>query len=74
MVRGRHRHGPGRILFTLKRSRGELWSEALTDSLAYVTILEPSASKADASIVGVSRRHPRKLHERGPRGGGNHRF
>jgi hypothetical protein len=74
MVRGRHRHGPGRILFTLKRSRGELWSEALTNSLAYVTILEPSASKADASIVGVSRRHPRKLHERGPRGGGNHRF
>ena len=74
MVRGRHRHGPGRILFTLKRSRGELWSDALTDSLAYVTILEPSASKADASIVGVSRRHPRKLHERGPRGGGNHRF
>ena len=74
MVRGRHRHGPGRILFTLKRSRGELWSEALTDSLAYVTILEPSASKADASIVGVSRRHPRKLHESGPRGGGNHRF
>ena len=74
MVRGRHRHGPGRILFTLKRSRGELWSDALTDSLAYVTILEPSASKADASIVGVSRRHPRKLRERAPRGGGNHRF
>jgi hypothetical protein len=74
MVRGRHRHGAGRILFTLKRSRGELWSEALTDSVAYVTILEPSASKADATIVGVSRRHPRKLHERGPRGGGNHRF
>jgi hypothetical protein len=74
MVRGRHRHGAGRILFTLKRSRGELWSAALTDSVAYVTILEPSASKADATIVGVSRRHPRRLHERRPRGGGNHRF
>ena len=48
----------GRILFTLKRSRGELWSDALTDSVAYVTILEPSAANADATIVGVSRRHP----------------
>jgi hypothetical protein len=74
MVRGRHRHGAGRILFTLKRSGGELFSDALTDSVAYVTILEPSASKADARIVGVSRRHPRKLRERAPRGGGNHRF
>jgi hypothetical protein len=74
MVRGRHRHGAGRILFTLKRSGGELFSDALTDSVAYVTILEPSASKADATIVGVSRRHPRKLRERAPRGGGNHRF
>jgi hypothetical protein len=74
MVRGRHRHGAGRILFTLKRSGGELFSDALTDSVAYVTILEPSASKTDATIVGVSRRHPRKLRERAPRGGGNHRF
>jgi hypothetical protein len=74
MVRGRHRHGSGRILFTLKRSAGELWSDALTDSVAYVTVLDPSASNADASIIGVSRRHPKPLRERGPRGGGNHRF
>ena len=74
MVRGRHRHGAGRVLFTLKRSGGELWSDALTDSVAYVTILEPSASNADATIVGVSRRHPKRLQERGPRGGGNHRY
>ncbi len=74
MVRGRHRHGAGRILFTLKRSGGELFSDALTDSAAYVTVLEPGASNADATIVGVSRRHPRKLRERAPRGGGNHRF
>ncbi len=74
MVRGRHRHGAGRILFTLRRPGGDLFSDALTDSVAYVTILEPSATNADATIVGVSRRHPRRLHERGPRGGGNHRF
>jgi hypothetical protein len=74
MVRGRHRHGSGRILFTLKRSAGELWSDALTDSVAYVTVLNPSASNADATIIGVGRRHPKPLRERGPRGGGNHRF
>jgi hypothetical protein len=66
MVRGRHRHGSGRILFTLKRSAG--------DSVAYLTVLHPSASNADATIIGVGRRHPKPLRERGPRGGGNHRF
>jgi hypothetical protein len=74
MVRGRHRHGSGRILFTLKRSAGDLWSDALTDSVAYLTVLHPSASNADATIIGVGRRHPKPLRERGPRGGGNHRF
>jgi hypothetical protein len=74
MVRGRHRHGAGRILFTLKRSNGQLSSDALTDSVAYVTVLRPSAANADATIVGVSRRHPKQLRERAPRGGGNHRF
>ena len=74
MVRGRHRHGAGRVLFTLKRAAGVLWSDALTGSLAYVTVLNPSATGANASIVGVSRKHPKRLRERGPRGGGNHRF
>jgi hypothetical protein len=74
MVRGLHRHGAGRILFTLKRSAGSLRSVALTDSVAYVTVLWPSAGKADATIVGVGRRHPKRLREHAPRGGGNHRF
>jgi hypothetical protein len=74
MVRGRHRHGAGRILFTLKRSAGVLYSDALTDSAGYVTVLRPSGANADATIVGVSRRHPKPLRERAPRGGGNHRF
>jgi hypothetical protein len=39
-----------------------------------VTVLHPSAGNADASIVGVSRRHPKRLREHAPRGGGNHRF
>jgi hypothetical protein len=74
MVRGRHRHGAGRILFALKRSAGTLRSDALTDSVAYATVLWPSAGNADATIVGVGRRHPRRLREHAPRGGGNHRF
>jgi hypothetical protein len=74
MVRGRHRHGAGRILFTLKRSAGILWSDALTDSAAYVTLLQPASGNADASIVGVRRAHTKRLRERVPHGGGNHRF
>jgi hypothetical protein len=51
-----------------------LWSNALRDSVAYATILQPSSSNPDATIVGVGRRHPKRFHQRGPRGGGNHRF
>ena len=74
MVRRRHRHGSGRVLFAVKRSRGQLWSQALTDSTAYATVIDPSASGGDAGIVGVGRRHPKRFGQRAPRGGGNHRF
>jgi hypothetical protein len=74
MVRRRHAHGSGRVLFSLGRSHGVLWSNALTGSVAYATILHPSSGNADATIVGVSRRHPKRFEQRGPRGGGNHRF
>jgi hypothetical protein len=74
MVRRRHARGPGRVLLTLKRSRGLLWSNALTDAVAYATVINPSASGGDATIVGVSSRHPKRLRQRAPRGGGNHRF
>jgi hypothetical protein len=74
MVRRRHAHGAGRVLFSHARSRGLLWSDALTGSVAYATVLEPSAGNADASIVRVSRRHPKGFHQHGPRGGGNHLF
>jgi hypothetical protein len=74
MVRRRHGHGPGRVLFTLKRRRGMLWSQALTRSVGYVTVIDPSATGGDASIVGVSRHKPKRLRQHPPRGGGNHRF
>jgi hypothetical protein len=62
------------VMFSLGRSRGVLWSNALTRSVAYATILQPSSSNPDATIVSVGRRHPKRLHQHGPRGGGNHRF
>jgi hypothetical protein len=74
MVRRRHAHGAGRVLFSLGRSKGVLWSNALTDSVAYATILQPSSGNPDATILGVGRRHPKRFNQPGPRGGGNHRF
>jgi hypothetical protein len=74
MVRKRHRHGSGRVLLALKRARGQLWSQALTDSVAYATVINPSSSGGDAAIMGISRRHPTRLRQHAPRGGGNHRF
>ena len=74
MVRRRHGHGAGRVLLSLGRSKGVFGANALTDSLAYATILQPSSSNPDARIVGVGRRHPKRFRQRGPRGGGNHRF
>jgi hypothetical protein len=74
MVRKRHAHGAGRVLLSLGRSKGTLWSNALTGSVAYATIVQPSSNNPGASIVGVSRRHPKRFRQRGPRGGGNHRF
>jgi hypothetical protein len=74
MVRRRHSHGPGRVLLSLGRSKGVLWSNALTRALAYATIVRPSSTSPDATIVGVGRRHPKRLRQHPPRGGGNHRL
>jgi hypothetical protein len=74
MVRRRHAHGSGRVLLSLGRSHGVVWSNALTPSVAYAAVLQPSSGSPDATIVSLGRRHPRALHQRAPRGGGNHRF
>jgi hypothetical protein len=74
MVRRLTARGPGRVLLSLGRSKGVLWSNALTRSLAYATIVRPSSTSPDATIVGVDRRHPKRLRQRAPRGGGNHRM
>jgi hypothetical protein len=74
MVRRRHRGGSGRVLLTVKRSAGLLWSNALTEDVAYATVINPSATGGDATILEVSRRHPKRLRRQRPRGGGNHRL
>jgi hypothetical protein len=73
MIRRRHRHGSGRVLLTLGRPAGMLGTEALTPASAYITIFAPGASP-DATIYEVPRGHTKPLRQRGPRGGGNHRF
>jgi hypothetical protein len=73
MVRRLRGDGAGRVLFTLKRAAGILWSDALTPLAAYVTVLNPGSAAADARIVRVDRRSKR-LRSHAPRGGGNHRF
>ena len=67
------RHGPGRVLLALKRRFGQLWSSALTEGFAFVTVLEPGTGGANARIVQVDRKGKR-LARRAPRGGGNHRY
>lgn len=73
MIRRFRGHGPGRVLLALKRRFGQLWSSALTEGFAFVTVLEPGTVGANARIVQVDRKGKR-LGRRAPRGGGNHRF
>jgi hypothetical protein len=73
MIRRFRGHGPGRVLLALKRRFGQLWSTALTDGSAFVTVLEPGTASANARIVQVDRKGKR-FRRRAPRGGGNHRF
>jgi hypothetical protein len=65
--------GPGRVLLSLKRRFGQLWSSTLTEGFAFVTVLEPGSSGASARVVKVDRKGKR-LRRRAPRGGGNHRY
>ncbi|HEX2358374.1 MAG TPA: hypothetical protein VHH72_01015 [Solirubrobacterales bacterium] len=76
LIRGIRARGPGKLLFSLKRSRGQLWSTALTERFAFVTVIDPGANGAAARIVKVRRKNARRarLGGRPPRGGGNHRF
>jgi hypothetical protein len=54
MIRARKRRGAGRRAFGLRRRAGVLWSTALTEGAAYVTILRPSATDPGAEVVRVA--------------------
>jgi hypothetical protein len=73
MIRKLRRGGPGRVLFTIRRSTGILWTTALVPDIAFVTVMRPSSSGRDATIVQVDRKGKR-LRTRAPRGGGNHKL
>jgi hypothetical protein len=73
MIRRRHRHGAGRVLYSVGAST-PLWTTALTDDSAYVTVIAPASDGAGAHIVRLGRDHTKRLPKHGPRGGGNHRF
>jgi hypothetical protein len=74
MVRRLRRHGSGRVLFTLGADQGTMWSDALSPSAGYVTLIYPSAQGADARILVIPLGRSKRLRQRGPRGGGNHLF
>ena len=76
MIRRVNKRGPGKVLYSLKRSRATLWSSSLSQRLAYVTVLDPSSGAPAARIVKTPRKAARRgrLGARPPRGGGNHKF
>ena len=51
MVRKRRKGGPGKPVLGVRRSRGMLTSTALTEGVAYVTLLHPSATDPGAAVL-----------------------
>ncbi len=76
MIRRVGKGGLGKVLFSVRRSGLTLWSTALTERFAFLTLLRPSAASPAARIVKVPRKRARRgrLGGRPPRGGGNHRL
>lgn len=60
MVRRRAKGGAGKLAFAVPRRRGLLTSVALTEGLAYVTLLHPSATGAGAEVLKVGLKTKRK--------------
>ncbi|HET8975235.1 MAG TPA: hypothetical protein VFN15_01290 [Solirubrobacterales bacterium] len=54
MVRTRKGRGAGKRAFGIRRRAGVLWSTALTEGAAYVTVLRPSATDPGAEVVRVA--------------------
>ena len=44
MIRRLRERGPGRVLLSVRRSTGVLWTSALVPGSAYVTVMKPSAT------------------------------
>ncbi len=76
MIRRVNKPGTGKVLYSLKRTRGTLGSTALSERFAYVTVFDPGSTQARSSrIVKLRRKAAKRLKQRRPpRGGGNHRL
>jgi len=60
LVRRRAQGGAGKVAFAAPRRRGMLTSVALTEGLAYATLLHPSATGAGAEVLSVGLKSKRK--------------
>ena len=60
MVRKRGKGGRGKPVFGVRRRAGTLASTALTEGVAYVTLLHPSATDAGAEVVQVGLKRKKK--------------
>ena len=60
MVRKRSKGGRGKPVLGVRRSRGMLTSTALTEGVAYVTLLHPSATDAGAEVLSAKLKKKKK--------------
>ncbi len=63
MVRKRGKGGRGKPVLGVRRSRGMLTSTALTEGVAYVTLLHPSATDAGAEVLSAQLKKKKKAKE-----------
>ena len=64
MVRRRSKGGRGKPVFGARHSRGTLTSTALSEGVAFVTLLRPSANDPGAEVVRVALKNKKKRKKR----------
>jgi hypothetical protein len=64
LIRKRAKRGSGKVLAGISRRRGVLWSTDLSEGVAYVTVLRPSATDPGARVLRVATKSKRKRKKR----------
>ena len=57
MVRRRRGHGPGHVIYSRRRSRGAIWSSALTARRVFFTVLKGRSGQANLLSARLHHRH-----------------